>query len=597
MNAYTPLHASRQDDTASDRLFVARETSSYLTSTARSTTVANLLAPGLAILLFWEDADRNAFIVWLAYMVVATAIRTWKANRLESDPAKIEDPFANLRITTWCVGLIGAGWGLGWFLVAPHLSMVNRLIYLFVTTGAMFSGMFGFGVHRPAFYSLCIPILVPAVVASFWPGNGFPWPFALGILTLFIYVMGISGRFSRTFEDSLRLRLRNLALYQELVSERDASVAANIAKSRFIASASHDLRQPMHAVNLYLESQALAGVSAPAQQVITKIQRSVTNLNQMFESLLDVSKLDAFTLKPDHESFRLRALAGALEEFGAPLAASRSIGFGVHLEAQPWVVGDMALLRQVLQNLIANAVHYTVSGRVDVHFDVADGLLVVAVKDTGIGIGPQDQAQIFTEFYRVSESRSRHDGLGLGLAIVKRLCDLIDARIEVQSQVGQGSVFSVHTHYPVSETRDAVGVPQGEPSQAPPQSLAGKVVAIVEDDANITEAYRQTLSQRGARVVVLSEHAAQRARELAEIDTLDFIISDFRLTQGTGDIVIQELRESFNRHIPAIIVTADTSPSHITYFRELNVPVLHKPISFQRVLDTVEQVLREQAAR
>ena len=175
-----------------ESLFIARETSAYLTNTARSTTTANVLAPLLAYALFVDDVVPWKFAVWLSYMVVATAIRTWKANPLETDPALIVDPHRNLRITTFSVGLIGVGWGLGWVLLTPDLTMVNRLIYLFVTTGAMFSGVFGFGVHWPAFLALSVPIFVPAIGTAFWPDHGFPLAFALGIGTLFIYVLGIT---------------------------------------------------------------------------------------------------------------------------------------------------------------------------------------------------------------------------------------------------------------------------------------------------------------------------------------------------------------------------------------------------------------------
>ncbi len=584
-----------------ESLFIARETSAYLTNTARSTTTANVLAPLLAYALFIDDVVPWKFAVWLSYMVVATAIRTWKANPLETDPALIVDPHRNLRITTFSVGLIGVGWGLGWVLLTPDLTMVNRLIYLFVTTGAMFSGVFGFGVHWPAFYALTIPIFVPAIATAFWPAHGFPWPFAVGIATLFVYVLRISRKFSQTYADSLRLRLRNETLYQDLAAERDASVAANVAKSRFIAAASHDLRQPMHAVNFYLESMALSRLPEPVAQVIGKIHRSVTNLNQMFESLLDVSKLDAFTYQAVREPFPVAGLLRSLDEAGAPLAASQGVGFAVHDTLQAgqgagsgWLVGDEKLLRQILQNLITNAVYYTPAGRVDVRLLRSDdGMLVVEVQDTGCGIRREDLGLIFTEFYRVSETRSRHDGLGLGLSIVKRLCDLIEARIDVESEVGVGSTFRVRTRYPLSEqppARDALrDGAAGLPGQ--PVSLAGLTVAVVEDDANIVEAYRQALSQRGARVIALPEGGVDLAQALEELNSIDLIISDFRLAQVTGDSVIQQLRENFNRDIPAIIVTADTSPAHIGYFKALNIPVLHKPISFQRVIETVEQVL------
>ncbi len=576
---------------AEDQRYIAREKSSYLASVVRSTMLANLAAPLMALLLFWGDADPWRLGGWLAYMALASAFRVYVAMRLETDPVRIADPLANLHLTTFCVGLVGFGWGLGWVLVVPELDTVNRLIYLYVCTGAMFSSMFGYGVHRPTFLAMCVPIFVPAIAAAFWPDYGFPWPFSVGVATLFISVLGISRRFARTYEDSLRLRLRNETLYQELVAERDASVAANLAKSRFIASASHDLRQPMHAVNFYLESLDMDQLPPATRLVLGKIRSSVTNLNQMFESLLDVSKLDAFTFHAVREPFDLARLGQSVQEVGEPMAQARGIAFAVHAPAA-WAVGDDKLLRQVLLNLVSNAISYTPAGRVDVVLREQEGHLVAEVRDTGCGIAQAELGLIFTEFYRVSETRSRHDGLGLGLSIVKRLCDLIGARVEVDSTPGRGSTFRVVTSYTVSAQPTTVEALLPAQPAGSGSALAGKTVAVMEDDANIAEAYRQALAQRGAQVVLLTEPLSEMAQSLADINALDFIISDFRLSTTTGDVVIQLLRETFNRDIPALIVTADTSPSHISYFRELNVPVLHKPISFQRVIDAMEGLLR-----
>jgi CheY-like chemotaxis protein len=311
----------------------------------------------------------------------------------------------------------------------------------------------------------------------------------------------------------------------------------------------------------------------------------------MFDALLNISKLDADVTPVTQRPFNLSELTGTLRDLFETKAKSK--GLSLHITAPALVVrGDKLLLQQIVGNLVSNAIQYTEAGSVEVRFESTPEGLRIEVIDTGSGIPLSEQTHIFHEFYRAEETRALHDGLGLGLSIVKRLCHLIGAEITVRSEVGQGSRFRVQTTFSSTGLDD--DGPRGEialKARDTRRSLQGKSIAIIEDNPVIVEAYRQVLTEKGAHVLVLSEYEAELDVQLASIDHLDFILSDYRLKQTTGDQLIQKLRENFNDDVPAIIVTADTSPSHMHLFENLNVQVLHKPISFHEVTQQIEQIM------
>jgi CheY-like chemotaxis protein/anti-sigma regulatory factor (Ser/Thr protein kinase) len=376
-----------------------------------------------------------------------------------------------------------------------------------------------------------------------------------------------------------------------LASERDASIAANIAKSKFIASASHDLRQPMHAVNVYLDLIDPNKLPQVEQLSFSRIKQSITTLNDMFEALLNISKLDAHVTQANDRVFNLIELIDSIRDSTESQANAKGLEFVIHPHNIN-VLGDKILLQQILINLIANAIQYTSQGRVEVSFDLKQQHLIATISDTGCGISKDEQGDIFNEFYRSDRTRSQHDGLGLGLSIVKRLSDLIGASISVTSEINHGSRFTVSTTYPITATdRSLPTINSALFNARADRSLHGKHIAIFEDDSIIIDAYKQTLSLRGAIISILSEYDDELQRQLSDINRIDCILSDHRLRHTTGDVIIQKLRENYNYEIPAIIVTADTSPAHISLFNELNVPVLHKPISFAQVAQAIEQLL------
>lgn len=576
-------------------VYLLREKSAHITKAARSATVANLLAPMLCIPMFKDEVPSLNLAIWLGYMFIAVFIRTWMIFQLAHDAEKILDPQRNLKIMTYAVGIVGFGWGLGWVLMAPDLLMVNRMIYVYMTTAAMISSMFAYSVNTPTFFAFTLPIMIPSLSTVLWSVHIFPWPFSVGLASLYVVVLSIAKNFAKTFEDSVRLRFRNERLYQELATERDQSIAANVTKSKFIAVASHDLRQPMHAVNVYLELINLDNLPAVEKKSLTKIKSSITTLNAMFDSLLNISKLDADAMPINPRVFRLDELATTVCDLTEAKATSK--GLMLHVSHSDLLVhGDKLMLQQIISNLVSNAIQYTEHGQVDVRFESEQDCLVIQVSDTGCGIAESEQQHIFNQFYRADNTRALHDGLGLGLSIVQRLCHLIGADIRVISAQGQGSTFIVTTPFPISASAEEIyAAQQVTPKiQDARRSLQGKYIAVIEDNPIIVDAYRQTLANKGAYVQVLSEQPSELDAQLATIDRIDCILSDYRLSQTTGDVLIQKLRDNYNKEIPAIIVTADTSPSHINLFAQLNVQVLHKPISFHDVAAAIEMIMTPQ---
>ena len=574
-----------------NNVYLLREKSAHITKAARSATVANLLAPMLCIPMFKDEVQPLNLAIWLGYMFIAVFIRTWMIFQLAHEAEKILDPERHLKVMTYAVGMVGFGWGLGWVLMAPDLLMVNRMIYVYMTTAAMISSMFAYSVNTATFFAFTLPIMIPSLSTVLWSVNIFPWPFTVGLASLYIVVLSIAKNFAKTFEDSVRLRFRNEHLYQELAAERDQSVAANVAKSKFIAVASHDLRQPMHAVNVYLELVNLDNLPPVEKKSLLKIKSSITTLNAMFDSLLNISKLDADAMQVNHRVFRLDDLATTIRDLTEAKATSKGLIFTV-THADLLVRGDKLLLQQIISNLASNAIQYTEHGQVDVRFESEHDCLTIEVSDTGCGIAESEQQHIFNQFYRADKTRALHDGLGLGLSIVQRLCNLIGADVRVVSTPERGTKFIITTSFPISANAEKI-YPLQQVVQKPygsHRTLQGKYIAVIEDNPIIVEAYRQTLVNKGAYVEVLSEYPDELALQLATIDRIDCILSDYRLSQTTGDVLIQKLRDNYNEEIPAIIVTADTSPSHINLFAQLNVQVLHKPISFHDVAATIEKI-------
>ncbi|MFZ6871573.1 two-component regulator propeller domain-containing protein [Undibacterium sp. Di27W] len=359
--------------------------------------------------------------------------------------------------------------------------------------------------------------------------------------------------------------------------------------TRFLAVASHDLRQPMHALNLYLGALSNFELPATVKPVLNNLRHCARTMDDMFANLLDLSRLDAQIVEPQWQEFGIAEVLGRLEVEFTPQALVKGLHF--HIQHSMAVVrSDPALVEQILRNLIANAIRYTPAGQVIVNCQESGDQLQIAVEDSGIGISLHDQETIFEEFFQVESQRSAK-GMGLGLAIVQRLVRLLHIPIQLRSQPGQGSTFAISL--PLSMSQD-MREKQSRSKSVVTASLLEALIVVIEDDESILMAMRALLEQWDGRVITATSGAQALAMCSEEIKIPDLLICDYRLNRNENGIdVVSNLREEFNHHIPAILITGDISPQLAEDAKAAELILMHKPIQAEVLHDVVSQMLNE----
>jgi len=367
------------------------------------------------------------------------------------------------------------------------------------------------------------------------------------------------------------------ATLEREVEERTHQLAlANLAKSRFIAVASHDLRQPLHALGLFGAELRDRMDGAERSRLVERIDVAVAAISELFIALLDISKLDAGVLAPNISQFPIANLLKTNESMFAEAAREKGLSLRI-VSSTAWIRSDAMLLERILQNLVSNAARYTTQGGIVVGCRRRGGQLRIEVWDSGPGI-PEDQRQnIFGEFYRLAgPERDRQAGLGLGLAIVERLCRLLDHPIELTSTIGKGSRFAVVVPLATALTKSVEAQPSREAKLDPAR---GKLVVVIDDDPLVLDSTGGLLRSWGCGVVTASsEHSALAV--LAEHDRPpDLIIADSRLSDGKSGIeAVARLRTAFNASIPAFLISGDTDPERLREARASGYHLLHKPV-------------------
>lgn len=410
-----------------------------------------------------------------------------------------------------------------------------------------------------------------------------PGAAALILAVLATLLTAIAGDSYRLFRRSFEIRLQQVRLNRELTDALARAEQANQAKTRFLASASHDLRQPIHTLSLFAAALAMRPLDEASREISGHMQAALGSLTAQLDALLDVSKLDAGVVLASVVPVRLPALLHRVHDEFAPIAQSRGLALGFHSVGEAVVDTDPVLLGRVLCNLVDNAIKYTAEGGVQLELLAQGGLAVVIVEDSGCGIPVDEQGRVFEEFYQLDNpERDRANGLGLGLSIVARLAKLLALRLEMVSREGVGTAFYVIL--PLAQAAPAPVTAQSSVAG----SLAGRQVLVVDDELAVRSGMQALLVELGARVS-LADGTAQ-AVALAALDRPDLALVDFRLRgQDSGLLAVQSLRELYPG-LPVILVSGDTAPNRLREARSAGLPLLHKPVPLAALLAAVAQL-------
>jgi CheY-like chemotaxis protein len=382
--------------------------------------------------------------------------------------------------------------------------------------------------------------------------------------------------------------------HSEVERTREELEIANKYKSHFLASASHDLRQPLHALNLFVAQLRDEANPAERSRLVSRIDAAVGSMNELFEALLDMTKLEAGILKANPTAIPVERLLDRIETTFADAARKKGLRLRV-VASDAWVSSDPILLERIMLNLVSNAVRYTERGGVVVGCRHRGPELRIDICDTGAGIPADERQRIFGEFYQLSRrAPDPSGGFGLGLAIVDRLGRLLGHRVELESSSGRGSRFSVSV--PLAAQPRTAEVPAPLPSIADP--ARGKRVIVIDDDALVLDGMRGILQSWGCQVQTAASGDAALAVLAKNGGSPDLIISDSRLADGESGLeTIERLRAAVGASVPAFVITGDTAPERLREARAGGFLLLHKPVSPMALRTTLNRLLKAHDTR
>jgi two-component system, sensor histidine kinase len=578
-----------------------REALRFVAANTLQSVIASTLVAAAMVFLMRHSLRPTAALIWLSALVGIGVLRVYQRVRVQAALSEQRATVRHLRQFAVLAFMTGMTWAGALWMLRPNSDSSLHAIVLLACAAIGAGGAFASLASLRIAFAIFWPPMLALVIFGLLDGRSFYLTIGGVSLVLSLLLARMVVVLNRQFIEQVELRERNAELLLALQQRTADAEAANEAKSRFLVAASHDLRQPMHAIAIRSRALLEHQLSGDVRQMAERLDQSVVAMQSLFDALLDISKLDAGNVQPRLTPFPLQTLFAALRDGYADTVAQQNIQLDV--QATPlWVHSDALLLERILRQLLDNAVRHAGPCSVILRAEARDDEVVIEVRDTGKGIAQDQQSNIFKEFVQLNNpERDRRKGLGLGLAIVQRIAQQLGHRLELQSAGGAGASFRIFL--PQAPADSVVPEPAVENELPPPgEALKDAVpegpacIALLDDDPDVLEAMNLLLAHWQYQVIAATHSPELMQALLSHERTPDLLICDYRLAEKlNGREVIENLRRHYGRRLPALLITGD--------LRALDaagdggdVTVLRKPVLPSTLREQVEKHIARPAS-
>lgn len=552
-----------------------------------------VLVPLVMTWIMWDQVERATLVAWCVAMLFISAASQILATAYSRRPRSVEETLRWGRFFSIAMFANGLTWGVASMLFFVPGSTALQVVLLVSIIGLCAGSISLLSYWLESYYAFIVPPLLLSALRLALEGGVEYWSLAALVLVSLAILLLVGHSVSQSVLSAIRLGFENLDLVKQLHTEKEIAENATRDKTLFLASASHDLRQPLHAMSLFADALEGRLQNPDDRLVLARLQDSLTAMRKLFNALLDISRLDAGIVEPQIKNFQLAPLLERLHVDYARQSRDKQLEWSCP-PTEVIVRSDPVLLENLLRNLIGNAIRYTPQGYIAIACTEVDGWVRIAIEDSGVGIPADKQTEIFREYRQLSNpAGDGAKGLGLGLAIVERLARLLDHRIELRSAPDKGSCFTVVLPMGSASALSIEEDGESNKESALGSDLAGMTVLVIDDQAPVLEGMKALLGRWGCETILAgSEEAALTAVQQApRLPAL--IIADYRLREDrTGSQAIDRVRREFGESIPALIITGDTAPERLREAQASGHMLMSKPVPPARLRAFLRTVRR-----